>query len=41
MAIANLLDVVNRVPTNGLEAKIRGLEGSSGLVSGGQYLCSR
>ena len=38
VAIANLLEVVKRVPTNGLDAKIKGLEGSSGSASIGQYL---
>jgi hypothetical protein len=35
---ANLLDVVRRVPTNGLPAKIRGLAGSKGSTPGGQYV---
>ena len=38
---ANLLEVVRRLPTNGLPTKINGLPGPKGSAPAGQYLYSR
>ena len=38
---ANLLEVVKRLPTKGLLAKMRGLSGPNGSAPAGQYLYSK